>query len=164
MTKDGPFWLVACAVGSGAALGAILRWALSYALNARIEQIPLGTLAANWLGGYLIGLAAAGLSSHPAVSPAARLFIVTGFLGGLTTFSTFSSEADAMLRGGAVRQSSAACAASYGRQLRHDGAWPAFLAARLSLLHAALLSPCGKRNELSQHLLNFLHFVPIYVL
>lgn len=108
MTKDGPFWLVACAVGSGAALGAILRWALSYALNARIEQIPLGTLAANWLGGYLIGLAAAGLASHPAVSPAARLFIVTGFLGGLTTFSTFSSEAVAMLG-----------AAQYGRAALH---------------------------------------------
>ena len=99
MTKDGPIWLVALAVGSGAALGAMLRWALSYALNAKSPLLPLGTLSANLLGGYLIGLVAAGLASHPSIPPAVRLFLITGFLGGLTTFSTFSSEAVALLGG-----------------------------------------------------------------
>ena len=57
--KDGPFWLVALSVGSGAAIGAVLRWALSYALNPKWATLPLGTLSANLIGAYLIGLAAA---------------------------------------------------------------------------------------------------------
>lgn len=101
-TKDGPLWLVLTAVGSGAAAGAVLRWALSYALNPRWPLMPLGTLCANLLGGWLIGLALAWTSAHPELPPALRLFIITGFLGGLTTFSTFSAENVALLMRGSL--------------------------------------------------------------
>lgn len=80
------------AISLGAALGALLRWLLSLRLNALHPMLPGGTLAANLVGGYLIGLALAYFAQHPGLSPAWRLFIVTGFLGGLTTFSTFSAE------------------------------------------------------------------------
>lgn len=80
------------AVGLGAAFGAWLRWGLGLWLNARYPAIPLGTLAANLSGGYLVGLAVAFFSQHPGLSPEWRLLLVTGFLGGLTTFSTFSAE------------------------------------------------------------------------
>lgn len=100
MTKDGPIGLVVLAVGSGAALGALGRWFLAYALNPRTDLLPLGTLAANLLGGYLIGLALAWTNAHPEIPPAARLFLITGFLGGLTTFSTFSGENVSMLLAG----------------------------------------------------------------
>lgn len=79
-------------ISLGAALGALLRWALSVRLNALHPMLPGGTFAANLLGGYLIGLALAWFAQHPGLSPAWRLFIVTGFLGGLTTFSTLSAE------------------------------------------------------------------------
>ena len=81
------------AVGAGAALGAWLRWALSVALNAIVPTLPLGTLAANLIGGYLIGIAVECVLQLHLVSAEWRLFIITGFLGGLTTFSTFSAEA-----------------------------------------------------------------------
>lgn len=80
------------AVGVGAALGAWLRWGLSLWLNPVFPVLPYGTLAANLLGGYLIGLALAIFLHNPDLSPEWRLFLVTGFLGGLTTFSTFSAE------------------------------------------------------------------------
>ncbi len=80
------------AVGLGAALGAWLRWGLGALLNAAFPALPPGTLMANLLGGYLIGLAVAFFGQHPGLPPQARLFIITGFLGGLTTFSTFSAE------------------------------------------------------------------------
>lgn len=92
ITRDGPLWLVLAAVGGGAAVGAWARWGLSYWLNPRLAHLPLGTLAANVLGGYLIGLALGWMASTPDLSPALRLLLVTGFLGGLTTFSTFSAE------------------------------------------------------------------------
>lgn len=101
-TRDGPLWLVLAAVGGGAALGAWLRWTLSYWLNARLTHLPLGTLAANLVGAYLIGVAVAVFALNPATPPAWRLFLVTGFLGGLTTFSTFSAESLALLQGGQV--------------------------------------------------------------
>lgn len=85
------------AVGIGAALGAWLRWLLGHWLNAALPQLPLGTLAANLIGGYCIGLALAWFAVSEGVSPEARLLIVTGFLGGLTTFSTFSAEAFGLL-------------------------------------------------------------------
>jgi len=80
------------AVGIGASLGAWLRWWLGYRLNAVFPTIPLGTLAANLIGGLLVGVAMAHFDRFPGLSPQARLMIVTGFLGGLTTFSTFSAE------------------------------------------------------------------------
>lgn len=85
------------AIGSGAALGAWLRWGLALCFNAYLPQLPIGTLIANLLGGYLIGLALAFFMQHPSVSPEWRLLIVTGFLGGLTTFSTFSAETVTLL-------------------------------------------------------------------
>lgn len=85
------------AISLGAALGALLRWALSAQLNALFPLLPAGTLAANLLGGYLIGVAIALIAYYPALPPQWRLFIVTGFLGGLTTFSTFSAEVVAHL-------------------------------------------------------------------
>ena len=85
------------AVGVGAAIGAWLRWWLGILLNPIFPTVPFGTLAANLVGGYLIGLAVAYFSQHANVPPEARLFIVTGFLGGLTTFSTFSAETVSLL-------------------------------------------------------------------
>ncbi|TCS69227.1 camphor resistance protein CrcB [Sulfuritortus calidifontis] len=85
------------AVGLGAALGAWLRWGLGLWLNPVHAGLPLGTLAANLIGGYLIGLAIAYFAQHPGLSPEARLFVITGFLGGLTTFSTFSAEVFTLL-------------------------------------------------------------------
>ncbi|MFO1292970.1 MAG: fluoride efflux transporter CrcB [Rubrivivax sp.] len=80
------------AIGIGAALGAWLRWVLGNQLNALWPALPAGTLAANLVGGYLIGVAMALLATQPTLPPEWRLFVVTGFLGGLTTFSTFSAE------------------------------------------------------------------------
>ncbi len=85
-------WTAVIAVAAGAALGALGRWGLSNALNGLFPQLPPGTLVANLVGGYGIGLAMALLAQAPQLSPEWRLFIVTGFLGGLTTFSTFSAE------------------------------------------------------------------------
>jgi fluoride exporter len=90
-------WL---AVGLGAAIGAWLRWGLGIMLNALHPQLPLGTILANLGGGYLIGIAVAVFSALPSVSPEWRLFVVTGFLGGLTTFSTFSAESMQLLQRG----------------------------------------------------------------
>jgi fluoride exporter len=85
------------AVGGGAAAGAWLRWWLGIVLNPVFPTLPLGTLAANLVGGYLVGIALAVLSHFEALPPEARLLITTGFLGGLTTFSTFSAEATTLL-------------------------------------------------------------------
>lgn len=90
-------WL---AVGLGAAIGAWSRWGLGILMNHVHPHIPLGTLVANLTGGYVIGLAIAFFSGHASVSPEWRLFVVTGFLGGLTTFSTFSAETVLMLQRG----------------------------------------------------------------
>lgn len=90
-------WL---AVGLGAALGAWLRWGLSVWLIRLHVHLNFGTVVANLGGGYLIGLALGFFASNPHLAPAWRLFVVTGFLGGLTTFSTFSGEAVALLERG----------------------------------------------------------------
>ena len=81
------------AVGVGAALGAWARWGLAAAMNALVPLLPLGTLAANLIGGYLIGVALEFFLQHALLPVEWRLFVITGFLGGLTTFSTFSGEA-----------------------------------------------------------------------
>lgn len=80
------------AVGLGAACGAWCRWGLGLLLNPLLLAVPLGTLVANLVGGYLIGVAVGVFHLQAALSPALKLFAITGFLGGLTTFSTFSAE------------------------------------------------------------------------
>ena len=88
------------AIAAGAALGALCRWALGLALNAWYPALPPGTLAANLIGGYLAGIALPLLMANPDWPPAWRLFIITGFLGGLTTFSAFSLEMATLLQQG----------------------------------------------------------------
>lgn len=85
------------AVGLGAAIGAWLRWGLGGWLNPTLAELPLGTLAANLVGGYLVGIAIAYFMQNPELSPEWRLLIITGFLGGLTTFSAFSAETVTLL-------------------------------------------------------------------
>ena len=103
-------WAGLAAVAVGAVLGAWLRLALGLTLNSLSPSLPLGTLAANLAGGLMIGAAAAWLGRHPELSPLFRLFFVTGFLGALTTFSTFSAESLDLLQRG-----------QFGWALAHSG-------------------------------------------
>jgi CrcB protein len=93
-------WLSLVSISSGAAMGALLRWFLGNRLNALFPLIPPGTLVANMLGGYLIGFAVAFFAMMPNLAPEWRLFFITGFLGALTTFSTFSAEMVNLLQQG----------------------------------------------------------------
>lgn len=90
------------AISLGAALGAVLRWLLAVRFNPLWTALPLGTLAANLIGGYAIGLALGWLGQHPELPPQVRLFVITGLLGGLTTFSTFSAEVVTHLQQGRI--------------------------------------------------------------
>ena len=90
------------AISLGASAGAILRWLLGISLNAIFPDIPPGTVLANLLGSYLIGIAIVVLANNPTIAPEWRLFVITGFLGGLTTFSTFSAEVMNLLQHGRV--------------------------------------------------------------
>jgi len=92
--------LAALAVATGAACGALGRWWLSLQFNSSLILLPLGTLLANLLGGYFIGIALAFFAQHSQLSAEWRLFFVTGLLGGLTTFSTFSAEMFSFLQQG----------------------------------------------------------------
>ncbi len=83
------------AICAGASIGALCRWCLSLWLTT--TAFPYGTLASNLIGGYLIGVAVAVFQAMPQLDPAWRLLLITGFLGGLTTFSSFSAEVVAML-------------------------------------------------------------------
>ena len=86
------------AVGLGAALGAWARWGLSIWLNQKHTVFPIGTFAANIIGALLVGAAVAYFETRSHLPPAVKLFAVTGFLGALTTFSTFSAEVLTMLQ------------------------------------------------------------------
>ena len=98
------------AISIGTALGALLRWALGLKLNAILEVIPFGTVAANLLAAYVIGLATASFATTSNLSPEWKLLIITGFCGGLSTFSTFSMEIVTLLQ----RQQFAWAAGSIG--------------------------------------------------
>lgn len=87
-------------IAIGASVGAWLRWLLGIKLNALFPTIPPGTVVANMVGGYLIGLTIAFLAASPSLSPEWRLLIITGFCGGLTTFSTFSAETVTLIQEG----------------------------------------------------------------
>ncbi|AOB26420.1 MULTISPECIES: fluoride efflux transporter CrcB [Bordetella] len=107
------------AIGIGATLGAWLRWVLGLRLNG--AGWPWGTLAANLAGGYLIGVMVALVASHPEWPAWIRLAVVTGFLGGLTTFSTFSAETVDMLERGVYATAAAYAGASLAGSLVMTG-------------------------------------------
>ena len=90
-------WSGLVAVGGGAAVGAWLRWGLGAVLNPLFPTLPLGTLAANLSGGLMMGFAMEILARHAVLPGEVRLLVTTGFLGGLTTFSTFSAEVVSLL-------------------------------------------------------------------
>lgn len=95
-------WQAIAAISAGASFGAVLRWVLSINFNTALPSLQPGTVIANLVGGYLIGVAIAYFGNHPTLAPAWRLFVITGFLGGLTTFSTFSAEVIALLQEGKI--------------------------------------------------------------
>ena len=105
------------AISLGAALGALSRWGLAVGLNHAFPALPPGTLVANLVGGYLIGLAVALFAQLPQLAPEWRLFVVTGFLGGLTTFSTFSAEVVHALQAGRTGWALATVAVHVGGSL-----------------------------------------------
>jgi CrcB protein len=95
-------------ISLGASVGAVMRWLLGLSLNHVFTHIPAGTLAANLVGGYLIGVALAFFTEHTGLPPEWRLLVITGFLGGLTTFSTFSAEVTTLIQQGRLAWAMAA--------------------------------------------------------
>ena len=111
-------WKSVVAICVGASLGALLRWWLGAQLNSLFPTIPPGTLTANLVGGYIIGVAIAFFATYSAIAPEWRLLVITGFCGGLTTFSTFSAEiVTLMQQGRAVWALGAAAAHLFGSVL-----------------------------------------------
>ena len=103
-------WKSVVAIAVGAVLGALLRWHLGNRLNALFPSIPPGTVVANLIGAYVIGVAIAFFAAAPAISPEWRLMIITGFCGALTTFSTFSVEISDLLQRGQLALAAGAVA------------------------------------------------------
>ena len=93
-------WKPVVAIAIGSTLGGLMRWGLSLRLNALFPDVPPGTLAANLVAGYIVGIALAFFAQAPGLSPEWRLLVITGFCGGLSTFSTFSAEIVALLERG----------------------------------------------------------------
>lgn len=85
-------WVSIFAIFFGAGLGALLRSGFNFLTVGAVSTLPLGTFISNMVGGYFVGIAVAFFGSNPNISPEWRLFVITGFLGGLTTFSSFSAE------------------------------------------------------------------------
>lgn len=110
-------WMSAIAIFVGAGVGALLRWALGLLLNPTFPTIPPGTLVANALGGLLMGMALGLFNQYESLSPVLRLALTTGFLGGLTTFSTFSAETTTLLMRGETGWALLAIAAHVGASL-----------------------------------------------
>jgi len=98
------------AVAIGGAIGALARWMISYKLNVFFPAIPPGTLAANIIGGYIVGVAIAFFAARPEIPPEWRLLVITGFCGGLTTFSTFSAEVVMLINQGDLVKATTAIA------------------------------------------------------
>jgi CrcB protein len=103
-------WQPVVAISVGAAAGALLRWQLGMRLNSFFPSLPPGTLAANIIGGYIVGLAIAYFAQASDIAPEWRLLIITGFCGGLTTFSTFSAEVTTLLQEGRLAMAMGAVA------------------------------------------------------
>jgi CrcB protein len=97
-------------ISVGAIAGALLRWWLGNALNSHFPTIPPGTLTANLIGAYVVGIAVALFAAYPAIAPEWRLLVITGFCGALTTFSTYSAELVTLLQQG---RAAWACAAAF---------------------------------------------------
>jgi CrcB protein len=95
-------WLSILAIFCGAGLGALLRAGFNLATVGLAATLPLGTFISNMVGGYLIGIAVAFFGNNPSLSPEWKLFIITGFLGGLTTFSSFSAEVVSFMQRGEI--------------------------------------------------------------
>ena len=104
-------WKPVVAIAIGSTLGGLMRWGLSLRLNALFPDVPPGTLAANLVVGYIVGIALAFFAQAPGLSPEWRLLVITGFLGGLTTFSTFSAEVTVLLQQGRFLWAGAAISA-----------------------------------------------------
>ena len=100
LTVGRVMWKSVLAIAIGSALGALFRWQLGLRFNALFPTIPPGTLLANLIGAYVIGLCMAFFATYAAISPEWRLLLITGFCGGLTTFSTFSAEVVTLLQHG----------------------------------------------------------------
>lgn len=105
------------AISVGASLGAVSRWLLGLSLNTLFPAIPPGAMAANLIGGYLIGVALAIFAAAPNLAPEWRLLIITGFLGGLTTFSTFSAEVTTLIQQGRLAMAATAITVHVGGSL-----------------------------------------------
>ena len=93
-------WKPILAIALGSVIGGLLRWSLGLKLNSLFPTIPLGTLSANLIAGYVVGVAFAYFAHAPGIAPEWRLLVITGFCGGLYTFSTFSAEVVSLLQQG----------------------------------------------------------------